>query len=84
MDEPVRRGSARIFIGFMWLTFMVLMTTYTGNLIAFLTVSIEKLPANNLKELAEQETHDVGVMGGSSHELVFRVSNTDVFFSVAV
>ncbi len=74
MDEPVKRGSVRILLGFVWLMFMVLMTTYTGNLIAFLTVTIEKLPANNLKELAEQETHDVGLLGGSSHELIFRVS----------
>ncbi len=53
---------------------LILLAVYTANLIAFLTISKTSLPANNLEQLASQKTHRVGVMGGSSHEAVFKVS----------
>ena len=54
---------------------IIILTTYTGNLIAFLTITKVSLPVNNLEELASQTTHKVGVLGDSSHEAVFKVKN---------
>ncbi len=73
MDEPAKTSSAMMVMGCTWLMFMIILTTYTGNLVGFLTVTLEKLPVNNLQELAEQNTHTVGVLGRSSHEALFRV-----------
>ena len=52
---------------------IIILTTYTGNLIAFLTITKVSLPVNSLEELASQTTHKVGVLGDSSHEAVFKV-----------
>ena len=52
---------------------LVIQATYSGNLIASLAVNKYTLPANDLKELAQQTSHRVGVVGGSSHEYVFKV-----------
>ena len=82
MPEPNKRTPTMFMMAFTWLTFMVVLATYTSNLIAFLTVSIEKLPVNSLQELAEQDTHDVGLLGASAHELLFRVRINEVVITI--
>ncbi len=48
-------------------------TFVLGNLMAFLTVNKVSLPADTLEELANQNTHKVGVVKDSAHELLFKV-----------
>ena len=69
----------RSFIAAVVLTFMFLRFTYMGHLISFLTVPKQQLPANTLKELAEQDTHKVGVLKSSSHEILFRTATSGHF-----
>ena len=69
----------RCFIAAVLMTFMFLRFTYMGHLISFLTVPKQHLPANTLKELAEQDTHKVGVLKSSSHEILFRTATSGYF-----
>ena len=71
--------SARSFVAAVLFTFMFLRFTYMGHLISFLTVPKQRLPANTLKELAEQDTHKVGVLKSSSHEILFRTATSGYF-----
>ena len=50
-----------------------LLSFVLGNLMAFLTVNKVSLPADTLEELANQNTHKVGVVKDSAHELLFKV-----------
>ena len=74
-----QNNSVRCFIAAVLLTFMFLRFTYMGHLTSFLTVPKQRLPANNLKELAEHDTHKVGVLKSSSHEILFRTANSGYF-----
>ena len=56
----------RMFISLIWITFIILQTTYVANLISYITITKTTLPANSLKELAEQNSHQVGLMKSSS------------------
>ena len=73
VDPPSDLAAARITMASCWLMYIILLTTYTGNLIAFLSVAKITLPVNNVKELAEQNTHQVGVLKNSGHQFVFQV-----------
>ena len=64
------------FLTLVWAMNLVIQATYSGNLIASLAVNKYILPVNNLKELVQQTSHRVGVLGGSGHEHVFKVSAT--------
>ena len=70
---------SRCFIVAVLFTFMFLRFTYMGHLISYLTVPKQQLPANTLKELAEQETHKVGILKFSSHEILFRTAKSGYF-----
>ena len=59
-----------------WLIFLIMQTAYVANLISFISSPIVLMPINSLKDLAEQHTHKIGLMKGSSHEILFRTSNS--------
>ena len=62
-------------IMFSWyLAVLVLTATYTGNLVAFLTVMKEPVPFETLEDLANQDQYKFGVLGGSSWVGQFNVS----------
>ncbi|XP_064647069.1 glutamate receptor 3-like [Lineus longissimus] len=58
--------SGRILVKVWWIFVLVMMATYTGNLIAFLTVTKVSLPITNLNELAEQSKLGYGTVRGSA------------------
>ena len=62
---------------------LIIQATYSGNLIASLAVNKYTLPVNDLKELVQQTSHRVGVVGGSSHEYVFKVSVIFLFWIIS-
>ncbi|XP_061178448.1 probable glutamate receptor [Saccostrea echinata] len=57
--------SGRTMITFFWLFSIIMVATYSGNLIAFLTVTIDKPPFNSLEELVEQDEYKWGILSGT-------------------
>ena len=70
---PSHTLSVFAFLTLVWAMNLVIQSAYSGNLVASLTVNKYTLPVNDLKELAQQTSHRIGVVGGSSHEYVFKV-----------
>ena len=66
-------ASAKCIVGFWWLFCIVIVATYSGNLIAFLTVDKDKVPFETLKEMAEKGEYKFGIIGESSMETVIQV-----------
>ena len=79
--ESPKGMSQRIILG-SWLLFCItLWAVYTGNLVAFLTVFIEKLPFDTVDDLATKDTtgYTVGILGGSSYETWLQVKCPTVY-----
>ena len=70
---PSETISLRAYVGVMWLMYIVLGATYTGNLIAFLTVTKVENPINNLEDLVKHPEYKTGVIGDSAHQNIFEV-----------
>ena len=67
--------SARIFWVSFWLVFLVIMTTYSGNLVASLATKHIQLPFTTLDELAEDTTYQITVLKGSAHQTLLQVKS---------
>ncbi|XP_078311780.1 uncharacterized protein LOC111133837 isoform X2 [Crassostrea virginica] len=74
--------SGRTMITFFWLFSLIMVATYSGNLIAFLTVSIEKAPFNSLEELVDQEDYRWGILSGTYFVTWFQESPFEVLQKV--
>ena len=72
IHEPVTI-SARTLGAFYWLFIMVCFTSFTGNLIAFLTVSKVVMPVKTLDDLASQDTIKFGMQEGIIQSMLFKV-----------
>lgn len=68
--------SGRTLLCFCWIFFIVMMATYSGNLIAFLTIEKHRLPINNFADLITQDKYKWGITGGTAHETVFKVKHS--------
>ena len=67
--------TGRTLVSFWWIFCIIVVGTYSGNLIAFLTVSKEKLPFNSLVELTEMKgQYKWGTLGGTVWEDWFLVT----------
>ncbi|KAJ8309978.1 hypothetical protein KUTeg_011843 [Tegillarca granosa] len=76
---PPSSQSGRTLISFWWIFSIVLVATYSGNLIAFLTVTKEKLPFKTFSMVAEQKEYVWGVCGGTYIETYFEISPVPTF-----
>ncbi|XP_046351217.1 glutamate receptor ionotropic, kainate 2-like isoform X1 [Haliotis rufescens] len=65
----------RILISFVWLFCIIVVAAYSGNLIAFLTVSKNYPPFKTLAEVTEQTDYTWGTDGGSMWTTLFQTSN---------
>ncbi len=72
-DHVPQKTSVRMFIAFFWLFSVAIMATYTGNLVAFLTVAKNNLPFDSIEELAEQEVYHASLLKGVALEELFKV-----------
>jgi hypothetical protein len=69
--------AGRTLISCWWLTCIIIVGTYCGNLIAFLTVTKEKPPFNTLQDMIELKgTYKWGTIGGTVWESMFPVRQT--------
>jgi hypothetical protein len=60
-------------ITFFWLFSIILVATYCGNLIAFLTVARDTRPFDSLAELVEQDEYKWGFVSGTYFVTWFQV-----------
>ncbi|XP_071080673.1 probable glutamate receptor [Haliotis cracherodii] len=68
-------SSSRILLS-AWLLFTVILAAaYGGNLIASMTDGRQKVPFSTLAELAQQDTYQWGLLGGTSFVTLFKNSN---------
>ena len=66
-------ASLRFVVAFWWLFCIVIVATYSGNLIAFLTVDKYNAPFETLKEMAQAGEFKFGTIGGTQFETVLQV-----------
>ncbi|XP_069105057.1 glutamate receptor ionotropic, delta-2-like [Argopecten irradians] len=71
--------SGRTLLSFWWLFCIVMMATYSGNLIAFLTVTKEKLPFDTLSGMVNQDVYRWGMIGGTAFIDILKNTQQDVF-----
>ncbi|XP_078616087.1 glutamate receptor ionotropic, kainate 5-like [Branchiostoma floridae x Branchiostoma japonicum] len=65
-EPPPRSLSIRIMAGFWWLFVLIVVSTYTANLTAFLTVKRLKHPVTSLDDLASQTKVKYGIVNRGS------------------
>ncbi|GBP90061.1 Glutamate receptor ionotropic, kainate 2 [Eumeta japonica] len=74
-----RATSTRIVGGIWWFFTLIIISSYTANLAAFLTVERTVLPIQNAADLAAQTTIQYGTLNGGSTMTFFRDSNIDIY-----
>ncbi|KAK3094921.1 hypothetical protein FSP39_007902, partial [Pinctada imbricata] len=68
--------TGRLFLSTWWLFSITIMGIYSGNLIAFLTVSKENLDFKNMDELFDLDDYEWGFTGGTVWTDLFRSATT--------
>ena len=63
---------------FYWLTVIILVATYCGNLAATLTVDKVKMPFTTLQGLADNQDYTLVIKAGTNRETLFKVLKTSV------
>ena len=75
--------SGRIMVGAFWFFAVVVVATYTGNLIAFLAVNKVRLPFDTLESMVKQTSVKYGPASGVALANLFRVATFDPYKTVA-
>lgn len=77
-----RADSGRLVIGTWWLVVLVVVTTYSGNLVAFLTFPKQEVLVNNIAELLENSaTYTWSLSKGSYLEMELKVGRNNILAS---
>ncbi|XP_053623166.1 glutamate receptor ionotropic, kainate 2 [Plodia interpunctella] len=71
--------STRIVGGIWWFFTLIILSSYTANLAAFLTVERTVLPIQSAADLAAQTNIQYGTLNGGSTMTFFRDSNIDIY-----
>ena len=79
-DKFIATRSARIFWVSFWLIFLVIVTIYSGNLVACLATQHIKLPFTSIDELAEDTTYQITISQRSSHQTLLQVKSISPLF----
>ncbi|VDL95466.1 unnamed protein product [Schistocephalus solidus] len=78
-DILPRATSTRIVAGFWWFFTLIIISSYTANLAAFLTVERMKAPIEDVNDLAKQTKIKYGTREGGSSAAFFEKSNLSVY-----
>ncbi|CAH2084495.1 unnamed protein product [Euphydryas editha] len=70
-----RADSGRLVVGTWWIVVLVVVTTYSGNLVAFLTFPKLEIPVTTISELLESKTYTWSITKGSYLEM--QLKNSD-------
>ncbi|XP_069104062.1 glutamate receptor ionotropic, delta-1-like isoform X1 [Argopecten irradians] len=81
-DRLPHSQTGRTLLSCWWLFCLVMMASYSGNLIAYLTVSKDKLPFNTVNEMIHKDDYKWGLIGGSYWVTIFKHSVLPEFKSV--
>ncbi|XP_062567755.1 glutamate receptor ionotropic, kainate glr-3-like [Saccostrea cucullata] len=81
-ESVPKSPSGRTLISAFWLFSIVLVGTYSGNLIAFLTVPLDKPPFNSLDEMIVQSEYKWGTIGGTFFVTWFNTSTVETLQAV--
>ena len=74
--------TGRTFVSCWWLFCIIIVGTYCGNLIAFLTVTKDRAPFETLEEMVEMKNeYKWGLQAGTHWEFVFTVG-TNAYLKV--
>lgn len=65
----------RLVLGVWWIFTIIIMSLYTANLAAFLTISMARVPIKNLEELASQTVYKPLVKDGTNLYMLFKVND---------
>lgn len=76
-----RAVSTRLVAGMWWFFTLIMVSSYTANLAAFLTVENPSEPFKNVKELANQNVIQYGCKMQGSTKDFFKVNNLIVLLS---
>ncbi|BFZ07498.1 hypothetical protein BsWGS_10536 [Bradybaena similaris] len=67
-----------------WLMFSVIVaSTYSGNLIAFLTVNLDPLPFDSLQGMGSQHKYKFGTVGDSSYEWIYGFQSQEQLLKIS-
>jgi len=78
-DLNPRATSTRLVGGFWWFFSLVIISSYTANLAAFLTVERMSTPIESAEDLAEQSEIAYGTLDSGSTMTFFRVCSLDMY-----
>ncbi|KAK7104405.1 hypothetical protein V1264_019127 [Littorina saxatilis] len=78
-DDLPRSHSGRVLVSCWWIFSIVVAATYSGNLIAFLTVDKSSPLFVTLQDLLDQGTYKWGFMGGSAIHQTVKASNSILY-----
>ncbi|KAL8618362.1 hypothetical protein ACOMHN_047434 [Nucella lapillus] len=81
-DHLPRSLSGRLLVSGWWLFSIVVAATYSGNLVAFFTVTKTKPLFYTLHDLLAQDTYKIGFMGGSAIHHTVKVSSSHLHSSL--
>ncbi|CAL1534207.1 unnamed protein product, partial [Lymnaea stagnalis] len=74
-----KSSSGRIVLGFWWVFTIILVSTYTANMAAVLTITIYDKPINSLAELASQSEIKPLVKVGSNLETLLQEAKDSIY-----
>lgn len=72
--------STRIVGGIWWFFTLIIISSYTANLAAFLTVERMESPIDSADDLSKQTKIEYGVVEDGATMTFFKVGNTSIFF----
>ena len=78
-----KAASTRIVGGIWWFFTLIIISSYTANLAAFLTVERMITPIENAEDLSKQKEIAYGTLSGGSTMTFFRDSKIDVYKKVS-
>lgn len=82
MAIDFRAPSIRMVAGMWWFFTLIMVSSYTANLAAFLTIDKMDNPITNVEELAKQTKIKYGAVDGGSTSAFFRVSTIYIYIHI--